>query len=88
MSTLYYLALVVLVALAVTFTIQLAEKRGYRDFAIDHTKGLLQQMLQCDFCLGFWTSLIISIVLIFVLNNWGLLAMPIFITPLVRYMLN
>ena len=88
MSALYYLALVALVALAVTFIIQLAEKQGYRDFVIDHTKGLLQQMLQCDFCLGFWTSLVISIVLIFVLNNWWLLVMPVFTTPLVRYMLN
>ena len=88
MSALYYLALVVLVALAATFTIQFAEKRGYRDFAIDNTKGLLQQMLQCDFCLGFWISLVISIVLALALSNWWLLATPAFTTPLVRYLLN
>ena len=88
MSAIYYLALVILVALVVTFTIQLAEKRGYRDFVIDHTKGLLQQMFQCDFCLGFWISTLFSIILAFVLGYWYIIAMPVFTTPLVRYMLN
>ena len=42
MSAIYYLAIVVLIALAATFIIQFAEKRGYRDRAIDNTNGLLQ----------------------------------------------
>lgn len=88
MSTVYYLVLVVLIALAVTFIIQFAEKRGYRDYAIDNTKGLLQEMLKCDFCLGFWTSLVLSIIVLAVLGNWWVLFAPVFTTPIIRFLLN
>lgn len=88
MSAVYYLVLVVLIALAVTFIIQFAEKRGYRDRAIDGTDGLLQEMLKCDFCLGFWTSLILSLLVISVLGNWWLLFAPVFTTPIIRFLLN
>lgn len=88
MSAVYYLVLVTLLALAATFIIQFAEKRGYRDFAIDKTKGLLQQMLQCDFCLGFWVSLFFSIILAFVLGHWWIIFTPVFTTPIIRYLLN
>jgi len=88
MSAIHYLVLVALLTLAVTFIIQFAEKRGYRDWAIDNTKGLLQQMLQCDFCLGFWTSLFFSIILAFVLGHWWIIFTPVFTTPLVRYLLS
>lgn len=88
MSTVYYLVLVVLIALAVTFIIQFAEKRGYRDHVIDNTEGLLQEMLKCDFCLGFWTSLILSIIVFAVLGNWWILFVPVFTTPIIRFLLN
>lgn len=88
MSTVYYLVLVALIALAVTFIIQFAEKRGYRDRAIDNTEGLLQEMLKCDFCLGFWTSLILSIFVLAVLGNWWILFAPVFTTPIIRFLLN
>lgn len=88
MSAVYYLAIVVLIALAATFIIQFAEKRGYRDHAIDNTKGLLQEMLKCDFCLGFWTSLILSIIVLAVLGNWWILFAPVFTTPIIRFLLN
>lgn len=88
MSAVYYLVLVVLIALAVTFIIQFAEKRGYRDRAIDNTEGLLQEMLKCDFCLSFWTSLILSLLVISVLGNWWILFAPVFTTPITRFLLN
>ena len=88
MSAIYYLAIVVLIALAATFIIQFAEKRGYRDRAIDNTSGLLQEMLKCDFCLGFWTSLILSIFVLVVLGNWWVLFVPAFTTPIIRFLLN
>ncbi len=88
MSAVYYLVLVVLIALAVTFIIQFAEKRGYRDRAIDNTEGFLQEMLKCDFCLGFWTSLILSLLVISVLGNWWILFAPVFTAPIIRFLLN
>lgn len=88
MSAVYYLAIVVLIALAATFIIQFAEKRGYRDHAIDNTKGLLQEMLSCDFCLGFWMSLILSIFVLVALGNWWILFAPVFATPIIRFLLN
>ena len=88
MSATHYLVLVALLALAVTFVIQFAEKRGYRNFAIDNTEGLLQQMLQCDFCLGFWISLFFSIILAFILGYWWVIFTPVFTTPIIRYLLN
>ena len=88
MPAIYYLAIVVLIALAATFIIQFAEKRGYRDRAIDSTKGLLREMLECDFCLGFWTSLVLSIFVLVVLGNWWILFAPAFTTPIIRFLLN
>lgn len=88
MSAVYYLAIIVLIALAATFIIQFAEKRGYRDCAIDNTEGLLQEMLKCDFCLGFWTSLVLSIFVLIVFGNWWILFAPAFTTPIIRFLLN
>ena len=88
MSAVYYLVLIALVALAATFAIQVIEKWGYRDRIIDCTHGLIQQMFQCDFCLGFWTSMLFSIILAFALGYWYIIAVPVFTAPLIRYLLN
>ena len=90
MSTLHYLAIVVLIALLATFAIQLSEKRGYRNWLIDNITfwPLFNKMLQCDFCLGFWIAVVLSLILTFVTGFLPYLAIPVFSTPITRYFLN
>ena len=66
MLTLINLLIVTIaIALAAAFTILLIGKIGLRDFIIGHSRiKFISELFDCDFCLSFWLSLIISIVTI------------------------
>ena len=89
MSTLINLLIAAIaVALVTAFTILLIGKIGLRDFIIGHSRiKFISELFDCDFCLSFWLSLIISIALSFIFANETLLIVPIFSTALTRYLL-
>lgn len=75
-------------AFASAFVIQVLEKWGLRDkWQVNCQVKLLAQMLSCDFCFGFWISVVFSVISAILFNNIGLIFIPIISAPLTRRIL-
>lgn len=78
----------IIVSAFVAFIILLIEKIGLRAYLIETiTIEPLSKMLTCDFCLSFWLSFVISLILFIITDNEFLLFIPFISTPLTRILL-
>ena len=81
---------IIIVSTITAFIILFLNKTGYRDrirnFCDMKNKRLIAEMLDCDFCLSFWTSVLITLIFILLGFNYSLLV-PICSTPIIRYIL-
>ena len=87
MSTIYFIAMLsalIVIAQAAAFIILLLGKLGVRDSIITRAPKLISQLFDCDFCLSFWTSAILAIILAILLNEMTILFIPILSTPITR----
>lgn len=81
----------VLITCTTAFIVLLLGKIGLRDYLIEHSRiNLLSKLMACDFCLCFWISLALSIIL--VLYYTPMEASMIFVyaicsTPISRFIL-
>lgn len=86
MPTLYQ---IIMVALAVAFIVLLLTKTGWRYELRDwfDLKGisLIAKMLDCDFCLCFWASVLLTAFIAF--KEPSLIVIPIYSTPIARFLL-
>lgn len=74
-------------ALAAAFVILLIGKLGIRDNIIAKAPKLISQLFDCDFCLSFWTSLILAIILAIFFNEMSIIFIPIISTPITRILI-
>lgn len=78
----------IIVSAFVAFVVLLIEKIGLRTYLIEAlTIEPLSKMLACDFCLSFWLSFIISLVLFVITDNESYLFIPFISTPITRILL-
>lgn len=88
MPTIYQIATISLLA---AFIVLVSSKTGLREKAqlifAKYKLLLVVKMLDCDFCFGFWTSVVLSIVFSFVQHDFSILLVPFFSSPLVRFIL-
>jgi hypothetical protein len=90
MSTVYFitvLSALIYIALAAAFAILLIGKLGVRDEIIARAPKLISQLFDCDFCLSFWTSLILAIILAIFFNEMSIIFIPIISTPITRILI-
>ena len=90
MSTVYFITLLsalVYIALAAAFVILLIGKLGIRDNIIAKAPKLISQLFDCDFCLSFWTSLILAAILAIFFREMNILFIPIISTPITRILI-
>lgn len=88
MSEIYNLiAWAIIIALTSAFFILFIGKIGTRDFIIEQGPKLLSEMFSCDFCLSFWVSLILAIILALLTLSPELLVVPFISTPITRFLL-
>lgn len=90
MSTVYFITMfsaLIYIALAAAFAILLIGKLGVRDEIITRAPKLISQLLDCDFCLSFWTSLILAIILAIFFNEMSIIFIPIISTPITRILI-
>jgi hypothetical protein len=90
MSTVYFITLLsalIYIALAAAFVILLIGKLGIRDNIIAKAPKLISQLFDCDFCLSFWTSLILAIILAIFFREMNILFIPIISTPITRILI-
>lgn len=82
METLVFTAVVV--ALLAAFVILFLARTGAREWLEVHSPRLLAEMFSCDFCLSWWTCLILAIVLF---PFWTAIIIAILATSITRYIL-
>jgi hypothetical protein len=90
MSTIYFITLLsalIYIALAAAFVILLIGKLGIRDNIIAKAPKLISQLFDCDFCLSFWTSLILAVILAIFFREMNILFIPIISTPITRILI-
>lgn len=90
MSTVYFITLLsalIYIALAAAFVILLIGKLGIRDNIIAKAPKLISQLFDCDFCLSFWTSLILAVILAIFFREMNILFIPIISAPITRILI-
>lgn len=53
----------------------------------DSINDLISRMANCDFCLSWWTNLIVCLVALAILQDPGILTIPFIATPITRHIL-
>jgi hypothetical protein len=81
------ISLVIAVALISAFAILFIGKIGLRSKIIERAPVLISKLFDCDFCLSFWASAILAIILAIVFSNILLIFIPIFSTPITRVLI-
>ena len=75
------------ISLTAAFIILLIGKLGVRDNIVEEAPPLISKLFDCDFCLSFWTSVILAIILAIIFNEPSILFIPIISTPITRILL-
>ena len=81
------LSALIYIALAAAFAILLSGKLGIRDNIIAKAPKLISQLFDCDFCLSFWTSVILAIILAIFFREMSIIFIPIISTPITRILI-
>lgn len=75
------------VAMLAAFLITLAKKWGFVEYLQVHGNSFFSSMANCDFCLSFWVTCILCVVLFAATGNASLLVVPFFSTMISRFVL-
>lgn len=81
------LSALIYISSSAAFAILFAERLGIRDKIVAEAPKLISQLFECDFCLSFWTSLILAIILAIIFNEMSIIFIPIASTPITRILL-
>lgn len=78
----------ILVSLSSAFTILFIQKIGLRERVEAFGPKLLSQLFSCDFCLGFWFSVLAAFIFyIFGVVGAEAFYLPFLAAPLIRFVL-
>lgn len=81
------LADIFIIALISAFIILLITKIGLRDSVIEHGPKLISRMFNCDFCLSFWTSVLVTAGMVLATKDLSLAVIPMLSTPITRILI-
>lgn len=71
-------------AMVASFLLLLAYKIGIVECLQTHGNDLFSKMAGCDFCMLWWLSVAVTIVIVAVTGNWHFVFIPIVSTPIAR----
>ena len=77
----------VVVALWVCFLLLLAYKVGIIEWLQVHGGCFVSKLASCDFCMSWWLSVILTLILFCFLGNSYLVVVPFLATPIARRLL-
>lgn len=84
MPTIYQ---IVTIALISAFVIQFIDKVGLRNLVIERAGYFVSNAFSCDFCLSFWTNLLVCILLVLITGNYALFVVPFMSVPITRILI-
>lgn len=82
-----FLISIILIALASAFVLTLAYKWGVIEWMQVHGDKIISQMANCDFCLSFWSNIIVCMVVMLVVDDVTIGLAPLFSTMITRKLL-
>lgn len=82
-----FLISILLIALASAFVLTLAYKWGVIEWMQVHGDKIISQMANCDFCLSFWSNVIVCMVVMLVVDDVTIGLAPVFSTMITRKLL-
>lgn len=82
-----FLISIILIALASAFVLTLAYKWGVIEWMQVHGDKIISQMANCDFCLSFWSNVIVCMVVMLVVDDVTIGLAPLFSTMITRKLL-
>lgn len=82
-----FLISIILIALASAFVLTLAYKWGVIEWMQVHGDKIISQMANCDFCLSFWSNVIVYMVVMLVVDDVTIGLAPLFSTMITRKLL-
>lgn len=82
-----FLISIILIALASAFVLTLAYKWGVIEWMQVHGDKIISQMANCDFCLSFWSNIIVCMVVMLVVDDVTVGLAPLFSTMITRKLL-
>lgn len=79
---------IICTALLAAFIILLLGKLGIRSYIAERCPvKFISQLVDCDFCLSFWAACLITAVVAICLGDITVMLIPLFSTPLTRFLL-
>lgn len=87
MMLLDFIAVAALVALLAAFLLDLAYKWGVIERMQVHGNAFFSKMAGCDFCLSWWTGVVLSVLLALVLWDAHCMLIPFVSTSITRKLL-
>lgn len=82
-----FLISIILIALASAFVLTLAYKWGVIEWMQVHGDKIISQMANCDFCLSFWSNVIVCMMVMLVVDDVTIGLAPLFSTMITRKLL-
>lgn len=84
----YNITLIVIIALLSNFVVLFISKIGLRDKIIMKAKvKKISEMFDCDFCLSFWTNVVICLVCSIVMSDISIMLIPFIAAPITRFLI-
>lgn len=82
-----FLNAVILVSFLAAFVLLLLRKIGIIERIQVKGNEFFSKMAHCDFCLSWWTCCVLAFILVVLSHDARYIALPLFSTPLTRYLL-
>lgn len=79
-----YLFVAIAVALVAAFALLLLRKWGVVEWLQVHGNDIISRMAGCDFCLSWWTCLVVSLVVAAISQNGYIVCVSVLATPITR----
>lgn len=87
MTMIDFLISVCLVALLSAFIILLLTKWRIVEWLQVNGGDFFGKMAECHLCMGFWVAVILSAIAVYITGDYMLMFVPVFSSPLTRYIL-
>ena len=83
-SVAVFFLVVLCVSCATAFFILFLTKTGIRDRIVATAPKLISELFSCDFCLSWWTGLLLCIIMAIMSGDWAMLIAAACTAPIAR----
>ena len=79
-------SMILIVSLLAAFVVLLVKKWGWAEWVQVHGNEFFARLFSCDLCMGFWSAVVICMMIAVVTGDTRYVLLPVLTTPLTRMM--